>query len=71
MTASYSAMLLVHLSVSRAKLNRAAYLYLAPDGAVITADASTPHDTRCHHNGLFSVFRGLGAKMVKAPSNPL
>jgi hypothetical protein len=40
MIASCSAMLVVHLSVLRAKLGRATYLYLAPDGAVITAAAS-------------------------------
>jgi hypothetical protein len=39
MTASYSAMLLVHLSILRAKLNRVTYLYLPPDGAIITAAA--------------------------------
>jgi hypothetical protein len=39
MTASYSAMLLVHLSDSKAKLRRAAYLYLTPVGDVIIAAA--------------------------------
>lgn len=39
MTALYSAILLLHLSVLRAKLKRAAYLYLAPDGVVIIATA--------------------------------
>jgi hypothetical protein len=37
MTASYSAMLFVHLSDSRAKLRRAAYLCLTPVGEVMTA----------------------------------
>jgi hypothetical protein len=42
MTASYSAMLLVHLSDSRAKLRRAAYLYLMPVGDVMIAAALAP-----------------------------
>jgi hypothetical protein len=42
MTASYSAMLLVHLSDSKVKLRRAAYLYLMPAGDVIIAVAPTP-----------------------------
>jgi hypothetical protein len=42
MTTSYSVMLLVHLSVLRAKLSRAAYLYLAPDGAKIIVAALAP-----------------------------
>jgi hypothetical protein len=42
MTAPYSAILLVHLSVSRAKPRRVAYLYLAPDRAVIIVVASAP-----------------------------
>jgi hypothetical protein len=42
MTASYSATLLVHLSDSKAKLRRAAYLYLTPVGDVIIADVPAP-----------------------------
>jgi hypothetical protein len=42
MTASYSAMLLVHLSDSRAKLRRAAYLCLTPVGEVIIVVAPAP-----------------------------
>jgi hypothetical protein len=42
MTASYSAMLLVHLSDSKAKLRRAAYLCLTPIGEVMTAAAPAP-----------------------------
>src|SRR5688572_32827761 len=42
MTASYSAILLVHLSDSKAKLRRAAYLCLTPVGEVITAAAPAP-----------------------------
>jgi hypothetical protein len=42
MTASYSAMLLVHLSDSKAKLRRAAYLCLTPVGDVIIAAAPAP-----------------------------
>jgi hypothetical protein len=42
MTASYSAILLVHLSDSKAKLRRAAYLCLTPVGEVMTAAAPAP-----------------------------
>jgi hypothetical protein len=42
MTASYSAILLVHLLDSKTKLRRAAYLYLTPVGDVIIAAAPTP-----------------------------
>jgi hypothetical protein len=42
MTASYSTMLFVHLSDSRAKLRRAAYLCLTPAGEVMTAAAPAP-----------------------------
>jgi hypothetical protein len=42
MTASYSAMLFVHLSDSRAKLRRVAYLCLTPAGEVMTAAAPAP-----------------------------
>jgi hypothetical protein len=42
MTTSYSAMLLVHLSDSRAKLRRAAYLYLTLAGDVIIVAAPAP-----------------------------
>src|SRR5688572_14652755 len=41
-TASYSAMLFVHLSDSRAKLRRVAYLCLTPVGDVIIAAAPAP-----------------------------
>jgi hypothetical protein len=46
MMASYSAMFLVHLSDSKAKLRRAAYLYLTPVGEVMIAAAPAP---ACHH----------------------
>jgi hypothetical protein len=42
MTASYSAILLVHLSDSKAKLRRAAYLYLMPVGDVMIAAVPAP-----------------------------
>jgi hypothetical protein len=42
MTASYSSILFVHLSDSRAKLRRAAYLCLTPTGEVMTAAAPAP-----------------------------
>jgi hypothetical protein len=42
MTASYSTMLLVHLLDSKAKLRRAAYLYLTPMGEVMIVAAPAP-----------------------------
>jgi hypothetical protein len=42
MIASYSAILLVHLSDSKAKLRRAAYLCLTPMGDVMTAAVPAP-----------------------------
>jgi hypothetical protein len=39
MIALYNAMLFVHLSDASAKLRRTTYLYLAPDGAVMTTAA--------------------------------
>jgi hypothetical protein len=42
MMASYSAMLLVHLSDSKAKLRQATYLYLMPVGEVMIAAAPAP-----------------------------
>jgi hypothetical protein len=42
MTASYSAMLLVHLSDSKAKLRQATYLYLTPVGEVMIAAVPAP-----------------------------
>jgi hypothetical protein len=42
MTASYSAMLLVHMSDSKAKLMRVEYLYLMPAGDVIIVTAPAP-----------------------------
>jgi hypothetical protein len=42
MTASYSAILLVHLSDSKAKLRRATYLYLTPVGDVMIVAAPAP-----------------------------
>jgi hypothetical protein len=42
MTASYSAMLFVHLSDSSAKLRRATYLYLTLVGDVMIAAAPAP-----------------------------
>jgi hypothetical protein len=42
MTASYSAILLVHLSDSKPKLRRAAYLCLTPVGEVMTTAAPAP-----------------------------
>jgi hypothetical protein len=42
MTASYPAILFVHLSDSSAKLRRAAYLYLIPAGDVMIDAVSMP-----------------------------
>jgi hypothetical protein len=42
MTASYSAMLFVHLSDSSAKLRHATYLYLTPAGDVMIVAAPVP-----------------------------
>jgi hypothetical protein len=42
MTASYSAMLFVHLFDSIAKLRRATYMYLTPMGDVMIAAAPAP-----------------------------
>jgi hypothetical protein len=42
MIASYSAILLVHLSDSKAKLRRAAYLCLTPVGDMIIAAVPAP-----------------------------
>jgi hypothetical protein len=42
MTTSYSAILLVHLSDSKAKLRRDAYLCLTPMGDVMTAATPAP-----------------------------
>jgi hypothetical protein len=58
MTASYSAMLLVHLSDSKAKLRRVAYLYLTPVGDVIIISAPAPHGTTRCHSGWSTVSLG-------------
>jgi hypothetical protein len=51
MTASYYAILLVHLLDSKAKLRRAAYLCLTLVGEVMTAAAPAPHGTMRRRNG--------------------
>jgi hypothetical protein len=51
MTASYSTILFVHLSVSSAKQRRAAYLYLSLVGDVIIVAVPRPHDTTHHRSG--------------------
>jgi hypothetical protein len=50
MMASYSAMLLVHLCVSRTKLRLVAYLYLDLDGAVIIVVTPAPCVTKCRRS---------------------
>ena len=60
MSASYSAMLFVHLSDSRAKLRCAAYLCLTPAGEVMTAEAPAP---AWHHAP--SPVNGFGDESVE------
>jgi hypothetical protein len=59
MTTSYSAILLVHLSDSKAKLRHAAYLYLMPVGDVIITATLAPRDEngRKQTEKLLSRFR--------------
>jgi hypothetical protein len=56
MIASYSAMLLVHLSDSKAKLRRAAYLCLTPVGDMIIAATPAPHGTMRRRSGWSTPF---------------
>jgi hypothetical protein len=69
MTASYSAMLLVHLSDSRAKLRRDAYLCLTPVGEVMTAAEPAPRGTMRRRNGLSKPSMRIGPAVLLAQSS--
>jgi hypothetical protein len=69
MAASYYAILLVHLSDSKAKLRRAAYLCLTPMGEVMTAAAPTPHGTMRRRNGLSTPSLRTGPAALLAQSS--
>jgi hypothetical protein len=58
MTASFSAMLFVHLSDSKAKLRRAAYLCLMHVGDVIIAVAPAPAWHRASSQWMVHTFSG-------------
>jgi hypothetical protein len=58
MTASYSAMLLVHLSNSKAKLRRAVYLYLTPTSDVMIAVAPAPAWHHASSQWMVQTFSG-------------
>jgi hypothetical protein len=67
MTASYSAMLFVHLSDSRAKLRRAAYLCLTPAGEVMTAAAPAPAWHHAPSQWIVQTFSADGSGYVIGP----
>ena len=67
MTASYSAMLFVHLSDSRAKLRRAAYLCLTPAGEVMTAAAPAPAWRHAPSQWIVQTFYAEGSGCVIGP----
>jgi hypothetical protein len=67
MTASYSAMLLVHLSDSRAKLRRVAYLCLTPVGEVMTAAAPAPAWHHASSKWIVQTFSADGSDCVIGP----
>jgi hypothetical protein len=67
MTASYSAMLFVHLSDSRAKLKRAAYLCLTPAGEVMTAAAPAPAWHQAPSQWIVQIFSADGSDCVIGP----
>ena len=64
MTASYSAMLFVHLSDSRAKLRRAAYLCLTPVGEVMTVAAPAPVWHHAPSQWIVQTFSADGSSCV-------
>ena len=64
MTASYSAMLFVHLSDSRAKLRRDAYLCLTPTGEVMTAAAPAPAWHHAPSQWIVQTFSADGSDYV-------
>jgi hypothetical protein len=67
MTTSYSAMLFVHLSDSRAKLRRAAYLCLTPAGEVMTAAAPAPAWHHALSQWIVQTFSSDGSDSVIGP----
>jgi hypothetical protein len=67
MTASYSAMLLVHLSDSKAKLRRAAYLCLTHVGEVMTAAAPAPAWHHAPSQWIVHTFSVDGSGCVVGP----
>jgi hypothetical protein len=67
MTASYSAMLFVHLSDSRAKLKRVAYLCLIPAGEVMTAAAPAPAWHHVPSQWIVQTFSADGSDCVIGP----
>jgi hypothetical protein len=67
MTASYSAMLLVHLSDSKAKLRRAAYLCLIPVGEVMTAAVPAPAWHHAPSQWIVHTFSVVGSGYVIRP----
>lgn len=71
MTASYSAILLLHLSILRAKLRHSTYLYLALEGAVITAVAPAPAWHQRRRNEWSRMFLNLGGWRTKTLSSML
>jgi hypothetical protein len=67
MTASYSAMLFVHLSDSRVKLKRAAYLCLTPAGEVMTAAAPAPAWHHAPSQWIVQTFSADGVRLCYWP----
>jgi hypothetical protein len=67
MTASYSAMLFVHLSDSRVTLRRAAYLCLTPVGEVMTAAAPAPAWHHAPSQWIVQTFSADGSSCVIGP----
>jgi hypothetical protein len=67
MTASYSAMLFVHLSDSRAKFKCAAYLCLTPAGEVMTAAAPAPAWHQAPSQCIVQTFSADGSGYVIGP----
>ena len=66
-TASYSAILFVHLSDSRVKLRRAAYLCLTPAGEVTTAAAPAPAWHHAPSQWIVQTFSTDGSSYVIGP----
>jgi hypothetical protein len=67
MTASYSAILLVHLSDSKAKLGHAAYLCLTPVGEVMTVATPAPAWHHAPSQWIVHTFSADGSGCVIGP----